>query len=810
MKFTLSWLKFFLDTEATVAEICQKLTMIGLEVEQVIDHNIALAAFKVAKIIKAIPHPNADKLKICQVDIGVDEYLQIVCGASNARVGIKVVLAEVGVIVPKGQFKIKAAEIRGIKSYGMLCSEDELNIGNNSSGIIELPDEAVVGEKFLKYYGLDDPVIDINVTPNRGDCLGVYGIARDLSAAGLGKLRSLSVSQQPTDFISELNITITQATKEVLRVDMREIRNITNKQSPSWLKHLLKNVGIMPVSAIVDITNYISCSFARPLHAYDRKKVGRDIIFKQASLNQQFKALNDKEYCLVETDIVAVDINDNIHALAGIIGSNFSACTEESTHIILESALFDKISVTKTARRLNINTEARQRFERQVDPSFINQGLELATKMILEICGGEASNIIIKAAENDTIQVKNIDFCLTELRRMIGIDIAQDLVTKILTDLGFLVLPVSNQPVHSTKKQLKLQVPSWRADINIAADIVEEIVRIYGYDNIPAIALPTNGFLATNLISSRQRRINEAKHIMSARGLNEMYSWSFMNSKKASLFATLKDELYITNPIANNLDYMRPTILPNLLEIIVKNQARSITDFGLFEIGPVFTGVKTTEEQMVINAVRVGNIVNKTPFDEQRQADVYDVKADFQQILTEFNFDFDKLKLDLDIPEYFHPNRAASFKLGKVVIANIGEIHPQILANFGITERVSCFEMFLDNLPNNRQGSKNRPYIISDFQPSKRDFAFLVNENMPVGEITSFIKNLEKSIIKQVRIFDIFQGKNIEIGKKSIALSVQIQANDRTLTEMELQNICTKIINEVEQKFSAKVRDGCI
>jgi phenylalanyl-tRNA synthetase beta chain len=797
MKFTLSWLKSFLDTNASIQEICEKLTILGLEVEEVIDKTKELGSFKVAEIIEATQHPNADKLRVCKVNNG-SQILQIVCGASNARAGIKVVLAEVGALIPNGQFKIRASEIRGVKSEGMLCSAEELSIGGDSDGIIELPLEANPGESFLKYFGLDDPVIDIFVTPNRGDCLGVYGIARDLAASGIGALKPLQYNKVEAKFNSNFKALI-ENKKLSKGFVLREFKNVKNCKSPIWLQNLLKNIGVNPISALVDITNYISYSFARPLHAYDKAKIGGSLMVREARAGEKLAALNGKEYELTSSDIVIADEN-NIHALGGIIGGEDGSCSLETTNIILESAIFDKVAIAKTGRRLQIHTDSRFRFERHVDPNSIILGIDIATQMILEICGGEVSDYII-AGETD-FKNNKIDFEVALIKKRTGIDISTDESIVILEKLGFKLL--SNDLISCT-----LEIPSWRSDITIPEDLVEEVARIYGYDKLPQSPLPGHHLIKTRLLSQKQRRMRDARKVLTAKGLDELVTWSFMASNKASALRPLKDELFIANPIANNLDYMRPSILPNLLDVIAKNKARSFNDLAFFEVGPIFLSPKAEDEKQVISAVRVGNYIDKTIYNSARDVDIYDIKADLELLLEEFGFSMNKLQLNSDKPAYFHPNRAATLKLGNKIIAHFGELHPEFTANYDIKNRVVGFELFLEELPEARsKAGKKEQYIVSDFQPVERDFAFLVEEKTNIGEITSFIRSLEKELIKEVRIFDIYKGSNIEKGKKSVALNILLQAKDKTLNDIELQNISEKIINEVERQFDAKIRDS--
>lgn len=794
MRFTLSWLKKFLETEASLNDITTALTSIGLEIEEVIDRREEFKNFEVGYIVQATEHPSANKLKICQVATK-ESILQIVCGAPNARSGIKVVLAKVGAIIPHGKFTIKEAEIRGVKSCGMLCSEEELLIGSGANGIIELDKEAIIGEHFAQYFGIDDPVIDINITPNRSDALGVYGIARDLAAKGIGKLMNREIPKIMSKFETNFSVAIDNQSSCPLFA-YREIRNLADKPSPDWLKKLLQNIGIGSISAIVDVTNYISYSFGQPMHAYDADKLSASLTIKKLSSPVQFKALNNKEYKLLENDLVIKDKN-TVHCLAGIIGSESSACSPSTNRIVLESACFSAMQIAKTARRLQINTDSRYRFERGVDQSFTIQALDIATDMIIMICGGEPSQIISKGRT----QVANKTFSIPVnfLASLTGVTLDYQKACEILEKLGFQTKTVA--------RDIEIKVPSWRHDISSKEDIAEEVIRIYGYDKIPQTPLPKIDI--TKIIPQAQRRVADIKRIIGCRGYDEVITWSFMDSNNAKFFSTIKEELQLINPISSDLNYMRPSIIPNLLKLAAKNLARSIKDLSLFEVGPVFNDVKLTGELSIASGIRHGYITAKNCHSTARYVDVFDIKTDLELILNHFGLSIDKCQISrTNLPIYYHPTSSAAVNLGKNLIAWFGRIHPTILKHFDIDGDVVGFELNIINIPLSKpKFGRREDFKTSDFQVASRDYAFVIDNDQPIGEIISYIKNINKNCIKSVDLFDIYSGNKLELGKKSIALSIKLQADDRTLNDEELNAISNSIISNVEQKFKAQLRE---
>ena len=796
MRFTLSWLKKFLDTDKSLNEIAHKLTMIGLEVEDIID-NQHLKDFEVAQILETFIHPDADKLKVCKVQTK-STILQIVCGAPNARGGIKVVLANVGTLIPNGNFKIKESKIRGIDSFGMMCSYEELGLKGDSAGIIELPFNAQIGDSAISYLGADDPVIDINITPNRADALGVYGIARDLAAAGMGTLKDLEIPATREDFETDYTLTV-EDESETPFFSFREIRELKNKESPMWLKNLLENIDVKSISAIVDVTNYISYSFGQPMHAYDAHKINGGLKISSSTSYSTFKALNDKEYTALGGDIVVCDDNQ-IQSLAGIIGSSSSACNENTTNILLEAANFNPNFIAKTGRRLGINTDSRYRLERNVDREFRLKAMDIATHLILDICGGQGNGKIskVKTAGTSKLPIKIIDFPLDFLEHKANITLSGKQISDILEKLGFVCALKDNQ--------LKITVPSWRYDVSIKEDIVEEIIRIYGYDKIPATVLPAGSF--ARIIPADYRRLSDIKRILAGCSYNEVVTWSFTDSKKAKYFSTILEELTIQNPISSDLDYMRPSILPNLLGIVRNNLNRSFNNLALFEVGPIF---KDTSENVInsVCGIKGGYNANKNCYNERRQQDIFDMKADLAIVFDFLGFDIDKCQIKNDAPSYYHPTRSANICLGKNVLAHFGQVHPIILKKYDIDQEIFAFELNIESFPISKEKYGKRPeYVVSDYPVITRDFAFIVDDALAILDLLNFIRNIDKKLIRSVDLFDVYNGDKIEHGKKSVAISTIIQDDNKTLSENDIAEISKKIIVGTLQKFGAVLRDS--
>ncbi|MDC3050175.1 phenylalanine--tRNA ligase subunit beta [Candidatus Pelagibacter sp.] len=801
MKFTIEWLKNHLDTKFNNNQIIDKLTNIGLEVESFESSTSELDTFIVAKIINAKTHPNADRLKLCDVDIGGDKTIEVVCGAPNAKNGLLTVYAPPGSIIPKNQMKLSVSKIRGVTSYGMLCSKSELLLSNESDGIIDLKNNKnanKIGEKYFK--NTTEKVIDLSITPNRPDCLGVRGIARDLSAAGAGKLKINKKSNLKYKGYQNINVTIKkEKVQGCTTFGSCLIKGVTNKESPKWLKDKIKSLGQKPISAIVDITNYVMFDLNRPLHAYDADKIDNEIIVRSSSKGESFEALDNKKYIL-ENDMCVISDRSGVLGLGGIIGGTRSGTEYSTKNILLESAYFLPRSIRKTSKHLNIDTDAKFRFERGVDPLSIEEGLIKASELIKQICGGEISNLDVKKIENYKKTIINFDPFLFE--KTTGFNVENKELIKILEKLGF--------NVSKNKKILKLVVPSWRPDITQSIDIVEEIVRIKGYEHINT-SEPVKTRLKPTL-NYYQKLFHFLQRSVASKGYLETVTWSFTDSKINQLFKENDQEIPIVNPISSDLNVLRNSIFPNLIFYLKKNLDRGFKDISLFEIGPAFKGKNPGDQLTVIGAVKAGKVSRLSWNDKERNVDTFDVKKDVIQSLCEAGIDKDDIVIDDKTPSYYHPGKSGGVyqnKNDKNALAYFGEIHPNIIKKLDIkTESLVIFEICLDYLKESKQKIKDlkSEYKFSDFQKSERDFAFIINKNFKSQELVNIIKSVDNKLIKSVRVFDVFEGENIPEGKKSIAVNVTIQSEEKTLNENDLDNINKLIISLVESKSGAKIR----
>lgn len=778
MKFTLSWLKKFLDTTATLDEICNALNNLGLEVEEVTDRGEELKYFKIARIIEADPHPGANKLQVCKVDDG-DKILQIVCGAANARKDLTVVLAPIGTTIPENGLIIELTQIRGIESQGMLCGADELKVsGFNDEGIIELPSDLPLSSSFSVEYSLDDPIITLGITPNRADCFGVYGIARDLAAKGLGKLKEIEHEEIKflTDPKSDISLKVDQKLSNLFIGC--QIKGIQNKPSQKWLANLLSNVGIQPISAAVDITNYMCHSFAQPMHAFDHNKLGNRIIIRKAHEGEKFKALNDKEYKLDTNDIVLA--NDNqVCLLAGIIGGRESACTIQTQNIFLEAALYDKNSIARSSKKHKIITDAKMRFERHVDGHKRLDAFKLACSMIQEICGGEFYNL---HSEDSLEEPKTIEFDFNLIKEKSGLDIPTQDAIDILKKLGYQI--TSN---HFT-------VPTWR-DSEIPEDLVEEVIRVYGYDKVGQESLvylqhsiPEDFEIASKLSSS-----------LVSRGYHEVVTWSFMQDTKVGKFGPISNDLEVVNPISNELNYMRSSILPNLLDSVVYNQNNFIKNIKIFEIGPVFSGNQVEDEKVVLSALCSGEY-SSLPHEASRLIDIFDIKGDLEYALQTLGIKQHNI-VKIEVP-YLHPNISSNLIYQNKVIGSFGSVHPKLLKEYDITGEIFYFELDLGELDLIKEKGDFVPHT---HPPINRDFAFIVDEDVRAGDIVSHIKNNRLIPIKEVSIFDVYTGDQVGANKKSIAINVTLQTNTN-LTSEQIDLMSQNIINSVIEEFKATLR----
>ena len=799
MIITLPWIKEHLKTKANESEILEQLTSIGLEVESVKENSSELNEFKIVKILKVEKHPNADKLKVCDVSIGNGTVVKVVCGALNAREGLLTIYAPPGAIIPKSKFKLKVASIRGVESSGMLCSESELNLSSESDGIIELKNkENDIGKSYFKSKG--EKIVDISVTPNRADCLGVRGVARDLAASGLGNLLNLKKNSLKKNFSQPIKVSIyKEKTQGCLSFGSCYIKGITNKESPSWLKEKIITLGLKPISAVVDITNYVMFDLNRPLHAYNADKIDKEIIVRNSKVGENFEALDGKNYKLNSGMCVITDKN-GVLGLAGIIGGAKTASELDTKNILLESAYFLPTSIRKTSRALNINSDAKYRFERGIDPNSITEGLEAAAALIVKICGGKASKFSIVGSSSQKSKIVNLD--IEKFKKVIGISISNQEVNKILKLLGC--------KLKINKNFFKVEVPSWRPDITQDIDLIEELIRIKGFDKIALIEPEKRREKET--LDYKQKLFHLSQRALASKGYTETITWSFTDSNIEKQFARGEKQIKIFNPISSDLDILRRSIFSNLAIHLKKNQDRGHRDVSLFEVGPIFFGKNPGEQQVVVGALRSGLVGRKSWTEKSRNVDVFDIKSDTIRTLIELGIDQNDLCINSETKDCYHPGRSAAINLKSEKgphLAYFGELHPAIIANLDFKEKnVYGIEIFLKNIPkpNKKIRISKENYIVSDFQKSERDFAFVIDKSYKAGNLENIIKKLDENIIKQVTTFDVFEGQNIPEGKKSIAINVIIQAIDKTLTEKDLDQVSQKIINTVQEKTGATIR----
>ena len=799
MKFTLSWLKDHLDTSAELSKISETLTNIGLEVEHIENKAEEFKNFTVAKVLSAEKHPDADRLKVCNVE-SITGSFQVVCGAPNAKSGMMGIFAPENSYIPGTKVMLKKSEIRGVESCGMLLSERELGISDEHDGIIELKGEHKIGDLASILYGFDDPMIEINLTPNRSDCLSVRGIARDLAAAGLGTLKELKINKVKGDYVSDLKW-IRKFEKEddylCPGVSGRFFKNVKNIESPDWLKRRLTLIGLRPISALVDITNYITFDLGRPLHVYDADKLNGNLVMRKASQNEKCKTLDENEYSL-SNDMVVISDNKSLHGIGGVMGGLKSGCSIETKNIFLEVALFDPICITKTGRKLNLQSDARYRFERGIDYLSIDWGVDIATQMIIDLCGGEVSEIVSDKIKNKESKKILFNSNLTKSHGGVNIDINKQI--EILERLGF-------KSTHIKEKNIEILIPSFRPDIDGSADIVEEIIRIYGFEKITPISLTKNINQDEKILSPALKRLYKSKRLIANRGYLETITYSFMDGEQAD-FITNNKSIRIKNPISSDLNTMRPSTFPNLLSTINPNISRLYTRGKLFEVGPNFFNSNDDGQKMVATGIQFGlskvlNWNNKTKF-----SDVYDIKGDVFYILDQLNVPIENLQhLSLE-SKLYHPGKSAQLKLGNNIIANFGEINPLILKKFNIKIIVLGFEIFLDELEQFqiKKTSTKKAYDSNPFQLVERDFAFLFPKNIKGIDVINKIKKIDKKIIKSVIIFDIFEGGKLPEDKKSIAIKVTLQPLEKTFTDNEIENYSTKIIDLISKSFEGEIR----
>jgi len=803
MKFTLPWLKEHLDTDASLSEIVDKLTMIGLEVENVEDRASLLKPFVIASVISAEKHPNADRLRVCMVEIGDGKPIQVVCGAPNARAGIKGVFSAPGTFIPGRNITLTVGTIRGVESRGMLCSAAELMISDDHEGIIELPADAPVGKPYVDWAAVSDPVIEINLTPNRPDCTGVAGIARDLGATSIGTYKDKIPKPVKGAFPCPVKVALDFGKTPPLcpGFGLRLVRGVKNSASPDWLQKWLTAIGLRPINALVDITNFITFDRGRPLHVFDAAKVHGNLTVRRAKKGETLLALDGKTYTLDDAICVIAD-EKGVESLSGIMGGEASGCSETTTDVLIESALWDELNIAQTGRKLGINSDARYRFERGVDPNFMLPGLELATQMVLDLCGGKASDIVV--AGDPTPKERIIDFPSSELQRLTGLKLPLADMRRVLEKLGFLAADEG--------ERMKVAVPSWRPDIHGRADIVEEIVRIVGLDRVPSTRF-TREHARKPVLTTIQNRTRKAKRALAARGLVEAVTWSFVSKGEAELFGGGKAELALANPIAVELSDMRPSLIPGLVTAAQRNADRGFPDTGLFEVGQIFKGDKP--EDQLTSASGLRRALAKPSgggrhwSNKIAPVDVFDAKADAFALLAAAGAPMQALQVVPGGPAWFHPGRSGAIQIGpQNILGNFGELHPRVIAGLKAEGPQVAFEIILEKIPEPKaRPTRVKPLLeLSPFQPVERDFAFVVDSAVKAADIVRTAQNVDKKLISNVIVFDVYDGKGIESGKKSIAIAVTIQPREKTMTDAEIETLSEKIVAEVTKRTGGVLR----
>jgi phenylalanyl-tRNA synthetase beta chain len=803
MKFTLSWLKEHLDTDASLAEVTDKLTMIGLEVEHIENPAEKFAPFKVVEVISAVQHPNADRLRVCMVNTGEGKPIQIVCGAPNARGGMKAVLGTPGTYIPGKNITLGVGKIRDVESHGMLISGAEIEFSDDHDGIIEMPADAPVGKPFAEVLGVNDPVIEINLTPNRPDCTGVNGIARDLGATSIGTFKDRPPKAVKGQFPCPVKVTLDFGQTQSLcpAFGLRLVKGVKNGPSPEWLQKRLMAIGLRPINALVDITNFITYDRGRPLHVFDAAKVKGNLTVRRAKNGETLLALDGKTYTLDEATCVIAD-EKGVESLAGIMGGEESGCDASTTDVLIESALWDEFNIATTGRKLGINSDARYRFERGVDPAFMLPGLELATQMVIDLCGGTPSEIVV--AGEVPVKEKVIDFPLGEVTRLSGLKIGAPESRRLLEHLGFFAA--------GTGETLKVAIPSWRPDVEGKADLVEEIVRIIGVDNVPLTLFPRGEDARKPILTPIQLRTRKAKRALASRAMQEAVTWSFVSKKEAETFGGGAATLALANPIAAELSDMRPSLIPGLVMAAQKNADRGFGDIALFEVGQIFKGDKPEDQFTAASGVRRGlanpNEIGRNWYGSGA-ADAFDAKSDAFAVLAAAGAPMQSLQVVPGGPAWFHPGRSGTIQMGpQNVLGHFGELHPRTLAALGADGPISAFEVILEKIPEPKaKATRAKPVLeLSPFQPVSRDFAFIVDRAVKAADLVRAAQSVDKKLITDVTVFDVYEGKGIDAGKKSIAIAVTLQPRDKTMTDQEIEAMAGKIVAEVTKRTGGTLR----
>ncbi len=795
MKFTLGWLKDHLETSATLDDIVAALTRTGLEVESVDNPAAKLAAFTIAKVVSASPHPNADKLRVCMVDIGAGALLQVVCGAPNARAGMTAVFAAPGAYVPGIDVTLKVSAIRGVESHGMMCSGRELELSDDHDGILDLPDDAPLGVNYATWAGLDDPVIDIAITPNRQDCLGIYGIARDLAVAGLGTLKTFDAPVIATNAPLALEL----RNEDPIGCPMllvRAVHGVKNGQSPAWMQKRLRAIGMRPISTLVDITNYIMIDHGRSLHVYDLAKLDTALVVRRAKNGETLLALNDKTYTLDDSMTVLGDIH-RADDIGGIMGGMGTGVSDTTTDVLIECAFFNPPNISLTGRKLGINSDARYRFERGVDPEFLESGLALATQMIIELCGGTPTEI--KRAGNLQPWKKRVSYNPTRVATLGGFDIAIDKQKTVLAQLGF--------TVDSAQTPWTVDVPSWRRDVDGEADLVEDVLRITGYDTIAPQPLPRNAGVAKPTATPMQNRLKRVRNAAAARGFNEAITWSFIAPEQAQHFGA--EPWTLENPISSEMAIMRQSLLPGLISAARRNHDRGAASVRLFEAGRRYLPDADGFERLTIALIASGE---KSPRHWQSgkpsSFDVFDAKAEALALLDAAGAPVERMQVSADAPTWFHPGQSGTLKLDpRNPLAHFGVLHPTVVKALGLEQGAIAVELYLDAVPLPKSTKRARSkYAPPALQSVNRDFAFTVKDDVPAAKLITAIRGADKEHITDVQLFDRFAGKGIEPGYVSLAAQVSLQPKAQAFTAEQIDIIAEKIIAAAMKAIGAVLR----
>ncbi|WP_438750910.1 phenylalanine--tRNA ligase subunit beta [Pararhizobium sp. O133] len=807
MKFTLSWLKDHLETDATLEQICERLTAIGLEVEDV-DDKAAFKPFVIAKVVSAEKHPQADKLKVLMVDTGAGAPVQVVCGAPNARAGLVGAFAAPGSYVPGIDVTLAVGTIRGVESRGMMCSEKELQMSDNHDGIIDLPDDAPVGASFASYAGLDDPMIEINLTPNRPDCTSIHGIARDLAASGLGRLKaqpqpSFTVEGETT---TKVKLDLGADTHLCPGFALRLVRGVKNGPSPKWMQQRLIAIGLRPINALVDVTNYMTFDQGRPLHVFDAGKVKGNLTVRRAVEGEKVLALDTREYTLSPANVVISDEN-GIESIGGIMGGEHSGCDENTVDVLVESALWDPMNIAKSGRTLGIITDARYRFERGVDPEYMVAGLDRATQLIVDICGGTAAKTDVVGYAG--YSARTVDFPISEVKRLTGLEVSPEESVAILKGLGF--------GVAGSGSQVSVSVPSWRPDVDGKADLVEEVMRIHGVDKIKPQPIENLGAVNGKILTTLQIRTRLAKRALASRGMLEAVTWSFISKAQAELFGGGAPSLSLANPIAADMSDMRPSLLPGLLTAAQRNADKGFGDVAIFEVSGTYENDTPAGQRRVAGGIRrgtaslagAGRSWSNAVKGGGKAVDVFDAKADAIAVLEACGVPMGNVQFEAGGPSWYHPGRSGTIKLGpKIVLGTFGEFHPKTLEALDVSGALAGFEIYLDAMPEpKKKATRTKPALdLSPFQAVKRDFAFVVDKSVEAGAILKAAGSADRKLVTGVNVFDIFEGVALGEGKKSIAIEVVIQPADRTLTDEDFEALTAKIIANVTKNTGGVLR----